>query len=130
MRLVVVAVAGLLSLAPAAQARSVSYLNFHSPSKRISCSVEKYGGPGLECTSPDITRFGDLDPYFRVSTRGHARLGQRGDVNRYNVRSRALRYGATWKRFGVTCHMRRSGLTCRNRSGHGFHMAIGDTRLF
>jgi hypothetical protein len=130
MRSVVLALLAVLILPLGAQARSVSYLNFHSPSTRIGCSVERFGGPGLECSSPDITRLGDLDPYFRVAPRGRARHGQRGDFNGFSARSRTLRYGQTWRRFGVRCRMRRSGLTCRNRSGHGFHIAIGDTRLF
>jgi uncharacterized protein DUF6636 len=120
----------LLVVAPGAQARTVSYLNFHSPSKRIGCAVERFGGPGLECSSPDINRLGDLDPYFRIAPRGRARVGERGDFDGFSVRSRTLRYGQTWRRFEVRCTMRRSGLTCRNRSRHGFHIAIGDTRLF
>jgi hypothetical protein len=56
--------------------------------------------------------------------------GERGDYDGYSVRRRTLRYGATWWRSGVTCRMRTTGLTCRNRSGHGFHLARGDTRRF
>jgi len=34
-----------------------------------------------------------------------------------------LGYGSSWRGRGVTCTSRRTGLTCRNRSGHGFFMS-------
>lgn len=34
-----------------------------------------------------------------------------------------LGYGSTWRGGGITCTSRRTGLTCRNRSGHGFFMS-------
>ena len=34
-----------------------------------------------------------------------------------------LGYGSSWRGGGITCTSRRSGLTCRNRSGHGFFMS-------
>ena len=36
---------------------------------------------------------------------------------------RTLRYGAAWRPPGFTCRSRRKGLTCRNRSGHGFFLS-------
>jgi hypothetical protein len=129
-RALVAALLAPLALPLAAQARTERFLRFVSPSKRISCHAVKYGGPALECSSPDIRRIGELDPYFLLRRRGRTVYGQRGDYDGYNVRPRTLRYGAVWRRSGVTCRMRTSGLTCRNRSGHGFHLARGDVRRF
>lgn len=130
-RAVVVAVVGAATLAIAAPAgAAVGYLSFVSPSKRISCHAVKYGGPALECSSPDVPRIGELDPYYLLRASGRAVHGQRGDYDGYSVRPRTLRYGVQWQRRGVTCTMRTSGLTCRNGAGHGFHIARGDTRRF
>lgn len=120
----------VLALPVGAEARTQRYLNFVSPSGRIACHAVKYGGPALECSSPDIRRIGELDPYFLLRARGRTVYGERGDYDGYSVRRRTLRYGATWRGSGVTCRMRTTGLTCRNRSGHGFHLARGDTRRF
>jgi hypothetical protein len=41
-----------------------------------------------------------------------------------------LRYGDTWKRPGIRCTMRTTGLRCRNLDGHGFRLAKGAVRRF
>jgi hypothetical protein len=38
-------------------------------------------------------------------------------------RARVLAYGARWSKGGVTCWSRRTGLTCKNKSRHGFFMS-------
>jgi hypothetical protein len=43
---------------------------------------------------------------------------------------RALAYGRSWSRFGISCKSRSSGLTCRNRSSHGFFLSRGRQRIF
>jgi hypothetical protein len=35
-------------------------------------------------------------------------------------KTRILAYGTTWRHKGIVCTSARSGLTCRNPSGHGF----------
>jgi Family of unknown function (DUF6636) len=45
-------------------------------------------------------------------------------------RARVLGYGATWRRNGFVCRSARAGLTCSNRSGHGFFLARDRWRLF
>jgi hypothetical protein len=41
-----------------------------------------------------------------------------------------LAYGRAWSRFGISCHSRVTGLTCRNRSGHGFFLSRERRRIF
>ena len=41
-----------------------------------------------------------------------------------------LGYGRTWKRAGITCASRRSGVTCRNHAGHGFFLSKARQRVF
>ena len=41
-----------------------------------------------------------------------------------------LRYGRTWRRGGIVCRSRRTGLRCSNRSGHGFTLARQAWRIF
>ena len=37
--------------------------------------------------------------------------------------ARVLRYGTTWRGGPLTCTSRRTGLRCRNASGHGFFLS-------
>jgi hypothetical protein len=41
-----------------------------------------------------------------------------------------LRYGRTWNWLGIRCTSQRSGLTCRNQSGHGFALSRQAQRVF
>jgi hypothetical protein len=41
-----------------------------------------------------------------------------------------LGYGRTWRRGGFACASRRTGVTCRNRAGHGFVLARERWRSF
>lgn len=120
-----------LLLPPTASARTVHYKNFVSPSKLISCISVKYGGRGIECSARYIPEIGELDTYYALEPRGRSRIGERGDYPGYaDAKQRTLHYGDTYTRNGIRCTMRRSGLTCRNRDTHGFHIAKGDLRRF
>jgi len=129
------AVATLLLLAfagglcSAAQARTVSYKNVVSPSKLISCFAVM-GSTEIECMAPYLPDVGQLDSFLGLRSRGKAILGERGDFPGFPSPRRTLRYGDTWKRPGIRCTMRTSGLTCRNRDAHGFHIQKGNVRRF
>ena len=41
-----------------------------------------------------------------------------------------LAYGRTWTWHGFTCKSERRGLTCRNRSRHGYFLSRGSQRVF
>jgi uncharacterized protein DUF6636 len=48
----------------------------------------------------------------------------------YDNRAPILRYGRTWRLGGFICVSRTTGLTCRNRTGHGFLLARERWRVF
>jgi hypothetical protein len=117
------------ALAGVASAKTVTAYNIVSPSKLISCWAVLQSTE-IDCTAPYVPDIGDLDSYFALRPRGTAKLAQRGDFPGHSTPRRTLRYGDTWVRPGIRCTMRTSGLTCRNRDGHGFHMQRGNTRRF
>jgi Family of unknown function (DUF6636) len=45
-------------------------------------------------------------------------------------RAPVLRYGNTWRRNGITCRSRATGLRCSNASGHGFFMSRAQSYRF
>ena len=112
-----------------ASAKTVSYNNIVSPSKLISCYAVMQSTK-IECHAPYIKQIGELDTFLTVGPRGRARYGERGDYPGYTTPRRTLRYGDTWKRTGIRCTMRTTGLTCRNRDNHGFHIQKGNVRRF
>lgn len=125
---IVASLAILGTPAPAA-AKTVGYNNIVSPSKRISCYAVQRSSK-IECMASYIPRVGEGDPYLGLRPRGEASLSGRSDYPGYFTRRRTLRYGDVWARPGIRCTMRRRGLTCRNRSRHGFHIAKGNVRRF
>jgi hypothetical protein len=44
--------------------------------------------------------------------------------------ARVLAYGTTWRHGAVSCSSAVTGLTCRNRSGHGFFLSRAHSRRF
>ena len=117
------------AFAGVASAKTVTAYNIVSPTKLISCWAVLQSTE-IECTAPYLPDIGDLDSYFALRPRGTAKLAQRGDFPGHSTARRTLRYGDTWARPGIRCTMRTSGLTCRNRDDHGFHMQRGNTRRF
>jgi hypothetical protein len=124
--LVFLTVAGTCTTAPA---RTVSYANIVSPSKLISCFAVMHSSE-VECTAPYLPDIGELDTYLGLRARGKAILSERGDFPGFSSPRRTLRYGDTWKRPGIRCTIRTTGLTCRNRDGHGFHIQRDHVRRF
>jgi len=123
------AIAACATGASSAPAKTVTFFNVVSPSKMISCYAVLQSS-AIECTAPYLPDRGDLDPYLRLKPRGHSHSGQRGDFPGHSTPRHTLHYGDTWKRPGIRCRMRRTGLTCRNRDHHGFHVQRGNVRRF
>jgi hypothetical protein len=120
-RLLPLLVLPALALAAPADAKTVSYHNIVSPTKQISCWAVM-GSTEIECTAPYLPDIGDLDTYVALRKHGRSRLSERGDFPGFSDRRRTLHYGDTWKRPGISCRIRRTGLTCRNVDDHGFHL--------
>jgi hypothetical protein len=56
--------------------------------------------------------------------------GDPGPFTGYVVGARVLGYGKTWSGGGLSCRSEFKGLTCRNRSGHGFFLSRTRWRAF
>ena len=118
-----------LALAATASAKTVTAKSIVGPNQQITCFAVK-GSTEIECLAAFLPEIGELDTYLAVRARGKAKLAERGDYPGYDVRPRTLRFGDTWKRPGIRCTLRRTGLTCRNLDEHGFHLERGDVRRF
>jgi hypothetical protein len=123
------ALVALAGSGAAASAKTVSYNNIVSPSKLIYCYAV-IQSTRIECHAPYLKDIGELDTFLALSPRGRARYGERGDFPGHTTPRRTLHYGDTWKRTGIRCTIQTTGLTCRNRDNHGFHIAKGDVRRF
>ena len=119
----------LLLPASAAHAKTITATDVRSPSGLITCWAVKEGTPGIECGAPYLPHT-ELDGYIALHRHGRATLGERGDYPGYGHARRTLRYGDTWKRPGIRCAMRTTGLRCRNLDGHGFRLAKGAVLRF
>jgi hypothetical protein len=130
--------------AAGASARStVGY--FQTPSHNIVC-VYLFGGSagagvdcgiksGLEppprritCTAGDPTsNFVDLGITGRAVEPSCA-----GDPGPFvgEDHARVLAYGTTWRHGALRCSSAVTGLTCRNRNGHGFFLSRAHSRRF
>jgi len=101
-----------------------------TPSKNILCG--DLPGGKIECIvleSDWANRGGchDVTPkgYADIARRGRAKVGTAciGGLPFAFDGARTLRYGKSVTHRGITCTSRKSGLRCRNRSGHGFRLS-------
>jgi len=101
---------------------------FAVPSRNMVCNAGPYrGGNVLACTV-----------FSEASTRGQKiwSMQTRGRVSVGFLQSNAarelplLRYGSSWTWHGFRCTSRRTGLTCKNQSGHGFVLSRQAQRVF
>jgi hypothetical protein len=134
--LIVIAV---LAVAASAQAAGAKYGSFKTPSGNIVCG---YGGGSIGCgiktglrPAPRNTCH-DMDysgKRMSLRTTGAAVIDLcAGDPGPFLVEAKAsvLAYGSKWHGGGITCASRHSGLTCTNRSGHGFFMSRAHSYRF
>ena len=142
----VIAVAALTATAEQVQAFPSTPGFFRTPSGNIQCYGSGSSGfvqcgiksgfkprpprKGPTCTFPD--RIG-------LNAAGRSRLGPSicpgedgGDSGPYapDSVSRVLGYGKTWSGGGIRCTSALTGLTCRNKSGHGFFLSRARWRTF
>ena len=139
------AVAAALTVSPA-HARRVSIVYFKTPSNNIVCmfagglagtkpfvvcaikSGLKPPPPKVRCREGDPTdQFVDLEQTGKATEPSCA--GDPGPLVG-EKQARVLKYGHTFKRKGLRCRSAVKGLTCRNKSGHGFFLSRGHSRRF
>lgn len=120
-------------LAPTAGAQGL--VGFQSPTRNIGCSLD---ATNARC---DI-RKRDWSPPKKPAN-CELDWGQGLDIGRTGSRGRffcagdtalgagkALAYGKSITRGGITCTSRKSGMTCKNARGHGFRISRGSYRTF
>ena len=133
-RALVLALAGSLALPAGALAAEPRM--WQSPSGNIACFVSR---SQLRCDMRELGNpprpaprscEGDYGSAFGVGR--DARRGRRLCVTDAvgGPGTPTVAYGETWRRGGFRCRVRRSGVRCVNRGGHGFALRRGRQRLF
>ena len=129
------AVVALVMLAGSASASPQSGLKgFQTPSRNIVCAGYSGSQPAwLRCdimsglkpkpAKPKSCEF-DYGGTLTLSARGRTKLGCVSDVALPNPsKAHVLAYGKIWRYGPFKCRSARTGLTCRNRRGHGFFLS-------
>jgi len=105
---------------------------FQMPSGNIACL---YHSGTLRCDirsglEPEPKRDCEVDwTGLTVEADGKAGPVCAGDTVA-DPNARTLKYGAKWKRNGIVCRSRRTGLRCHNRKHHGFFLSRDDWDTF
>jgi len=127
--------------------RPPTYGAFETPSRNIVCGygIDVHGHGSMECgiksgLKPPPRRIHCLagDPNDkRLSLRDLGRAAPvlcAGDpgplLPQIEAKARVLAYGARIRFGGITCSFAIAGLTCRNRSAHGFFLSRQRWRLY
>jgi hypothetical protein len=138
----VLTVALAVGLVGAAVAPASVVQLFRTPSGNIGCAFSA-GLPGAEKPTlrcdirsrlrpePRAPKSCPLDygDAIEVSQLGHPTLVCHGDTA-IDPRAPVLAYGHSWRRGGISCTSRPTGLTCSNRSRHGFFLSRQKWQLF
>jgi hypothetical protein len=144
---VLVACVAMASLASISAAKSKSVLgSFKTPSGNIIC-VYSYGGgvteniecgikSGLKPPPAHVNCHGAGDfTNQRISLRATGRASYvtcAGDPGPFASQNSAhvLNYGKKWSHGPISCSSATNGLTCTNKSGHGFFLSRAHSRRF
>jgi hypothetical protein len=121
-----------LALALAGPAGAIVVLTFRTPTGNIGCVYSSGLGPtNLRCDirsrlhpvppKPHGCRL-DWGDSYTLRPSGRAVLTCHGDTAILKA-AHVLPYGTNWKYGGFTCKSQLKGLTCHNRSGHGFFLS-------
>lgn len=146
-RATAVAAAMLAVATHGAAAASAGSGFFKTPSGKIVCYWVTGGSPPamVECgvatgLRPPIPKSGVACQHLdyvgnRVSLAPTGRVQLvpcAGDAGPFGEPGRTvfLHYGRSWSADGIACRVAESGLTCRNRDGHGFFLSLRSWRTF
>ena len=134
----------LLVLAAAAvtSAGASTVIEFRTPSGNIGCvysaGLPGAGAPTVRCDirsrlkpspKPPASCPLDYGDSIQVSRTGKAILVCHGDTA-IDPTSRVLAYGSTWRRDGLACASRATGLRCTNADSHGFFLSRESWSIF
>jgi hypothetical protein len=129
---VVRAVLVIASVMMAAVGPVAHWVDFKTPSGNIVCTSGKLPPRG-EVVGIDCVVFSVVDRRGQASwmMRPTGRAWHRAVAANIETEGlHRLAYGRSWARLGITCTSRAVGLTCRNRSGHGFFLSRERQRIF
>jgi hypothetical protein len=136
-RLAFVAATLLATAAPGRFGAQAQLHSFQAPSRNIACmAVDEVGRWELRCDVGEHDWQGpkardcELDSGDSVGLlpAGRPFWTCHGDTVLHS--GPVLGYGSTWRAGPFTCGIARSGVTCRNRSQHGFTVSRASYRLF
>lgn len=112
---------------------------FRTPSGNINCNGAVIDG-FIDCTIverggvPPVPRPGSCSGNwghdFHLDATGPARMGCSSYALRKSRYSDVAGYGQSAEFGPITCRSERTGLTCRNRSGHGFFLSRRRQEMF
>jgi hypothetical protein len=128
----------VLSASGEGAARSDQVISFATPSKNIGCVYARMSGSPTELRcdiasglvpKPARPKKCTLDWGDSLAMQKHGRVFTvcHGDTA---LGGKPLAYGKTWRHDGFTCTSRKTGLTCKNLSGHGFFLSRAHSRRF
>ncbi len=103
--------------------------NFQTPSGNIVCNAGHVasGGRAIACVVlSESDKRGQHVRWMRPTGLAHANWVLANAATDVGV----LAYGRTWTWSGFRCLSARAGLTCRNRSDHGFFLSRERQRIF
>ena len=128
-RLLIVLVALVAVGSAAAVPTPIVQTGFVTPSGNIVCNAGTNSGKKLlACTLISSGTPHKGNKVWAMFVRGGVQVGfVMGDPATDYPK---LAYGRTWTWHGFRCQSARTGLTCRNRSGHGFFLSRASQRLF
>jgi len=98
----------------------------------VSCAIKSGIKPPPPRRGPHCTRafWVSVHPSGRPSWAGSICPGEDAPESPLVGQTHTVvRYGKGWSLRGITCSSAFKGLTCRNKSGHGFFMSRADTHL-
>ena len=104
-----------------------------SPSALLECGVTTGLKPPLPKTGADCKHLDYVGNRISLAITGRAQpVPCAGDAGPFAdpAHSVLLRYGKAWGAGGLRCSEKTSGLTCKNRDGHGFFMSLRSWRTF
>jgi hypothetical protein len=120
----VLGAAALVAAAPP----SALAATFETPSGNIICATGRQALRGaVSCT---VLSEADSRGQTVWSMRRRGRANVFRSTTNAPIENPILGYGRTYRGFGVRCTSRKRGLTCRNRSRHGFFLSRDRKRVF
>lgn len=128
----------LLLMFPGLPTLAQGHLAFHAPSGNIHCRIGSEHGGLAQCDIIEFTPNFDLPEEYCRGYEGFSFFidsdneawGTCAENRVADPASFVLEYDHQITFAGITCTSRRTGMTCENEAGHGFHVSRARQELF